>query len=572
MPPELKAGRAPSFASDVYAFGIVAAEVLSGCDGNNDQQVLARNIGTLPPRVRKVILDCAQAEPELRFRDAGEMLAAWLRATTPRSNTFSRLGFLYTAAAGMAGFIAARELGYFESGADKPTIAVLPFRAGSRDLEPLADGLADYLIANLARTRQVRVISRSSSFLYKERPGDVLGFAQRLAADFLVTAQLWSEQRQYRLTAQLIRSQDGSQVWRESFASDANAIYGLQQKISAALHQQFRTGYSRPWRPAPDPKAHELYVTGRYLWNKRDPESLTRALDCFRAAVAIHPQYADAWAGISTSYQLLASSRIPLAEAAARAREAANRALELDDQLAEAHLCAATLSQRFEWRWDDAIRSFRRAIELEPGNERAHHWYAGLLSDLGFADAAMEEIELAHRLSPLSFPVETAAVMYLYVARRYDEAIARAMRVIAVEPGYFRIYPFLAACELEKRRSREAMEHYERGYSLAPADPYLPAHLAYACFRMGQRARAEQLIHDLLNRKVAPPPFYLAFAYCGNHAVDEALRWLQRGYKEHDPSMSMVKVYPAIDPVRHEPKYRDLLTKMGFDSVSSVRV
>jgi tetratricopeptide (TPR) repeat protein len=392
----------------------------------------------------------------------------------------------------------------------------------------------------------------------------MLAFAQRMGADLLLNAEVSLERHAYQVIAHLYESHGGTQLWRQTFTAERQGAFELQQQIVAAVRRRLQIAFSRPLRNPPDPAAYEAYLTGNYYWNKRDPESLQRALERYEMATHIQPDYAEAWAGVANTYQMLGSTSLTLAEATARAKDAARRALALDNQLAEAHMTAALLSHRFDWNWKVAIQEFQRAIDLEPQNARAHHWYAGTLSDLGYADAAIGEIETAHALDPLSFAVDTAAVMYLGAARRFDEAIAKGRRIIQVEPQYFRVSPFVALAYLGVHDLPHAMEAYERGYQLAPTDPYMQAHMAYACFLEGQTARASKIFDELLQRPVPPPPFYVAMVYCARNDRANALRWLQRGYEDRDPSMTMIKVHPAFDPVRGEPEYLALLKKMNL--------
>jgi eukaryotic-like serine/threonine-protein kinase len=569
MAPELYRGKPPTQASDVFSFGVVAVETLTGrvppfsAESAIDLDAVRRSLRNLSSPIRNVVVRCLATRPEDRFPDAVTLLQEWQRAVTPRSTTYGRRGWMGALLGGAAAIAAAREFGLLHWGQPTHALAVLPFEALSNDLEPLADGLADQLISSLSATPNIRVIARTSSFQYKgKQMSEMLAFVRKLGADLMLNAEVSLERQVYQVVAHLYQSGDGTQIWRQTFTAASQSAFDLRKQIAAAVFHRLQVAFSPPVRNAPDPAAHEAYVTGNYYWNKRDPESLKRALESFETATRIQPDYAEAWAGIASTYQMLGSALIPLPEATNRAKDAARKALALDNQLAAAHMTAALLSHRFDWDWQGAIQGFHRAIDLEPQNARAHHWYAGTLSDLGYADAAIREIETAHLLDPLSFAVDTAAVMYLTAARRFNEAIAKGKRVIAVEPQYFRVYPFLALAYLGVHDLTHAMEAYEKAYQLAPTDPYIQAHMAYACFISGQTARGERIFDDLMRRAVAPPPFYVALVYCGRNDKSNALLWLERAYAERDPSLTMVKVHPALDPLRGEPEYQALLQKM----------
>jgi serine/threonine protein kinase/Tfp pilus assembly protein PilF len=572
MAPELYRGQTATPASDVFSFGVVAVETLTGNilpsaanEVGVDREAVRAALQDIPSRLRDVIVRCLSTSPADRFADGSSLLQEWQNALTSRANTYSRRAWIFAIGGGAAGIVTAREFGLLRFQSSKPMLAVLPFRALSAEVEALADGLADRLITNLSGARSVRVIARSSSFQYKgTQQRDMLAFAQQIGADLLLNAEVSLERQAYQVIAHLYQSRDGRQLWRQTFTAGRQASFELQQQIVAAVLRRLQIAFSPPLRNPPDPAAHEAYLIGNYYWNKRDPESLKRALESFETATRVQPDYAEAWAGVADTYQMLGNTSFTLPEATAHAKDAARRALALDDQLAEAHMTAALISHRFDWDWQAAIREFQRAIDLEPQNARAHHWYAGTLSDLGYADAAIGEIGTAHVLDPLSFAVDTAAVMYLGAARRFDQAIAKGKRVIQVEPQYFRVYPFLALAYLGAHDFPHAMEAYERGYQLAPTDPYMQAHLAYACFLAGETERASKIFDELLRRPIPPPPFYVAIVYCGSNDRANALRWLERAYEDRDPSITMIKVHPALDPVRGEPRYLSLLQKMNL--------
>lgn len=570
MAPELFHGEPATPASDVFSFGVVAVEVLTGAlpaqtaeAAKIDLEPVKRTLRQAPSRIRDIIVRCLAESPDGRFGDAVALQHDWQNATGSASSRYGRRAWMFGVAGGAAGVVAARAFGLLGWRQRVPSLAVLPFHAMSAGLESLADGLADKVISVLSAAKNVLVIARSSSFQYKgAQTSDMMSFGRKLGADLLLTADVSLERGLYQVVTHLYQSVDGKQVWRQTISASAQSAFDLQQQIGMAVSRRLQIGLSPPVHKQPDPAAHEAYLTANYYWNKRDPESLKRALESFQEAIRIDADYPEAWAGLASTYQMLPNSLLPLPEATALAKEAARKALSLDDQLAAPHMVSALLSHRFDWDWQTAIREFQRAIDLEPQNARAHHWYAGTLSDLGYANDAIREIETAHQLDPLSFAVDTAAVMYLGAARRFEEAIDKGKRVIEVEPQYFRIYPFIALAYLGVHDLPHAMEAYERGYQLAPTDPYVQAHLAYACFRTGQNDRGTRLLDELMQRPVPPPPFYVAMVYCGRGDKVNALRWLERGFEERDPSMTMVKVHPALDLVRGEPEYRAILQKM----------
>lgn len=575
MAPELLNSQPPSPASDVFAFGVLAIYLLTGkselvqqhSEGYHPAEVRP-HLRNLPAPVQRLLLRCIAKRPEDRPQDARALAKAWTKANLPAWERYTRAGFFATLAAGAAAMIAGRN-GNAPATGGTPSLAVLPFKSSS-ELEVAADGLAEQIIRALARARNLKMIARASSFQYKGKDLDFAAIAARLAVDLLLTGEVSAEAGMMRIVVRLMRA-DGTAFWSESFEQKASALFQAQQEIAARVARQLQLGYATSTRPAPSPAAYELYLKGRYYWNKRDTENLKRALVCYQQALQIQPDFAEAWAGLADTYHQASGSFIENREAIARATEAADKALALDDRLAEAHLSRAILRQRVDWDWPGAMAGFQKALEMEPGNSRAHHWLAGFLNDLGDSAQAIQEIELARSLDPLSFAVTNASTMFHYLARRYDDAIRIGSGLLAVEPRYILVYPLIAESWFGKGDWRRAMEYHERGNALAADDVILTAYLALGCLRCGQRARGLEAIQRLIHRPVPPPPFFVAMAFCGDHDAANAIHWLERGLAEHDPAMTLVKVHPAMEILRGNPRYQAILHSMHLDAPPQFR-
>lgn len=319
--------------------------------------------------------------------------------------------------------------------------------------------------------------------------------------------------------------------------------------------------------PTPSVEAHDLYLMGRQHASWRTVAGLQRSLKYYHDAIALDPDYALAYAGLADSYNMLAGrAGLPRDETFQNALQAALRALAIDDSVAEAHLSLASLKQRYEWDWPVAEYHFRRAVTLNPGWATAHHWYAGFLSNLGRSDEALEAIGRAQELDPLSLPVNTAFGAILYRARRYDEAIAQLERVRRLEPNYQPSYPLLGQVYERKGRFDGAIDAYRTALQLSQEDPGVLAGLAYSFAAAGNSAEARRALDELLRRAereaVAPSDF--ALVYKGLKEVDEMFYWLERAYQERDPALMLLKVDPANDGFRQDPRFQDLLRRLGL--------
>lgn len=579
MAPELLAGARSSPASDVFAFGVVAIETfsarhpftrehlktmqLSPVDAR--QEVIEGALARVPSRLQRVIRKCLAPLPKDRYRDCTELAAAWRSALMLNlSRRALVIGATVTAASGWA----AKTL-WWPAVQPFSKLGVLPFRPASKADTLLADGFTDHVIAELGRARGLHVTGRYSSFQLRDS-ADYASIGNKLGVELILTGSFRSNGGAFEVTANLIPASTGKPGWTRTFSQARGAQSMIAYDIAAAVFQLSSFAFVPPARKrsGPGPEAYEKYLIGCYHRNKgRDRDTLVEALKNFSDAVGFESDYAEAWAGIAdTSHLLWSNWKEPQTDI--RAREAAERALAIENDLPEGHLALAILHQRLDWNWERAAKGFQRALELAPGSSHAHHWYAGLLSDLGYAEQALRHIELARRLDPLAFRVTSASAMLHYIARKYDDAIRIARTALAVEPKYYSLYPYLAASHLEKGETANAMEAYKKAVALAPDDIYVRAHLAYAFFRTGQPTLAKPIAEKLAGEKT--PPIYMAIIDCGAGEKESALKWLSLGFEEREPSMTLAKVHPALDPIRGENYYHEIISGMRLDSPLTV--
>lgn len=573
MAPEQRHGKPAMRAWDVYSFGIIAVEMLTGQIPKSDalehspeglrklRKLLA---GTSSPWV-DVIIRSLQPLPH-RYPDAPAMAAG-----RDRSVKLQRSRRLILSACGLGGLLlyAGRLWWSNPPLPDGGAVVVLPFLAGNglSGMDYFIDGIADEVIGTLSRTSLIRVVSRHSSFQYKDKTYDLNLISTKLNADLilkgnirqignelLAEVQLWSGSRNHRLWSAVVKvpTEDGYRLPRE-----------IAELVAQRMQRPIDKHLVHGARQSPSPMAYDLYLKGLHFRYNHSSENVLKSLGYFQQAVDAQPDFAEAWASLGDAYQFLAGGLLPIKEASQKARDAAAKALELDKTLALAHQTQGSVSQRLNWDWKTAGAEFRRALELEPSNARIHHVYAGYLSNLGRHDEAIREIGISRMLDPLSVPVNTGQAIYYYFARRYDDVIRQGQRVLELDPEYFRIYSFLAYAHLAKGDVPKAMEYFEKGPLLAPKDLFLQAHLAYACFHTGKTARGEALLQKLLQNRTLHP-FYVALIYCGAGKRKLAMEWLEKAYAERDPSITLLKVHPLLDSLREEPAFSRLLEKIGL--------
>jgi adenylate cyclase len=459
------------------------------------------------------------------------------------------------------------------------TIAVLPFVDTSphADNEYLAVGLTDELINSLAQVEGLRVAARTSSFAYKATTTPVRQIAEELGVGVVLEGSIRQDGDQLRIHAQLVNAADGYNLWARSYERSPGEIFTVHEDIVGAVMQQLRPG-TRPLAGdlvrgrTDNVEAYYHYLRGRYFWHQRDDpqrreENLRRSLDYFQRALAADPSFALAYAGLADSYASLAG-RMPPDEAYARAKAAALQALKHDETLAEGHVALARILVFHEWDWAGAGTAYRRAIELSPSYATARQWYGMYLLHLGQGDEALREIRLAQRLDPLSISVSSDVGRVLYFTRRYDAAVTQWRSILELDPNSADARLYLGLTYLQKGMFQDARLEFEHWAELKREAP--TALLAYTHAAAGDRAEAQRLLEELLSdaqpRRVPAAAIALIYGQLGDR--DNAFRWLDRAVEERSSFLLFIKVSPRVDPLRSDPRFRELLQRIGVGDAS----
>jgi tetratricopeptide (TPR) repeat protein len=436
--------------------------------------------------------------------------------------------------------------------------------------------MTEELIAQLAQISALKVISRTSVMQYKKARKPLPEIARELDVDAVVEGSVRRAGNRVRITAQLVHAPTDRHLWAKSYERDLSDVLTLQSEVAREIarevkvaltpQEQARLATTRPVNP----RAHELYLKGRFFWNKRTPNDLKKSLEYFQQATAEDPNYALGYAGVADAYSVLGYvgyAVLPPADAFPQAKAAALKALELDPSLAEAHVVLAYVKWEHDWDWAGSEEEFRRAIALNPNYATAHHWYATRLAALGRMDEARAESKRAEELDPLSLIIRgNIAWMHIF-ARRPDDALEQLRPTLEMDPNFASTHWFMALAYLQKGMYPEAVDAAKRNVELMRGyNPGSEATLAYAYALAGNKAEARRLLEALKQtaRQRYVPPDWIAIAYAGLDDRDQAFAWLEKAYQEHSTLLPFLKVYSLFDRLRDDPRFQDLVRRMKF--------
>lgn len=460
-------------------------------------------------------------------------------------------------------------------------LAVLPFEnlTGDPEQDYFSDGLTEEMISQLGELdpAHLAVIARTSVMRYKrsQEPLDQIG--RELGVQYVLEGSVRRDTNNVRISAQLVRAKDQTPVFSRQYDRELKSLLPLQAEIAQEVADeiQLTLGGSRATANAvgttnPSPtaiEAYDLYLRGRYFWNKRNKEGFDQALKSFQQAIAKDPNYAPAYAGMADTYSLMIpfNPQMMPREIMPRAREGALKALQLDEKLAEAHTSLALIAENYDYDWQTAEKEYRRAIELNPSYATAHQWYAECLMWQGRFDEALQESERARQLDPFSLIIAADRGAILYYARKYDAAIEQLKAVLAMDPNFSRARFMISLAYLRKGRLSESLADTDKDLDCSK-DAGACAWLVYAYTVAGQsekaRAAVEQLERLIHLQKISPEVLIPADIAMGQ--TDKAFREIERGYSERANFLTSLKVDPLFDPLRNDPRFKELLFRTGL--------
>ena len=455
-----------------------------------------------------------------------------------------------------------------------PSLAVLPFKLlapnGGED-EHLGLGIADALITRLSNIRQLAMRPTSAVLGYATHGRDAAAAGRELQVGLVLEGSIRRAGERIRATVQLVCVEDGRALWAERFDEQLTDIFRVEDSVAerVALALALRlTGEERERlkrRHTDDADAREFYMKGRYYSNKFTLEGFNKAVESFNRALELDPEYALAYAGMAESYWIAADLYLNPKDALQRAQEASARAAALDETLAEAHTFLAATKMNYDWDWAGAERHFERAIELNPGQALARHWYGWYLTLMGRHDEGISQLHSAKHLDPLSLGINWFLSASLCLAGRYEESVEAARELIKLEPNFWAGHWALAIAHAYKGEYAEAFKSYAEAEAL-DASPMIRAAHAHALAVSGDSGGAQALLAELKRREADTyvPPYYLALIHLALGEREHALEYLEKAYRERDGSLPLVKVDRRLDALRPDPRLQDLIKRLDL--------
>jgi TolB-like protein/Flp pilus assembly protein TadD len=457
------------------------------------------------------------------------------------------------------------------------SIAVLPFENLSRDPDNayFTEGIQDEILARLAKIADLKVISRTSTQRYKSSPDDLPQIAKRLGVSNILEGSVQKTADRVRVTVQLLNAATDAHLWGETYDRKLTDVFAAESDIAKAIADTLRAKLTSSEqnalaaRPTENTEAHQLYLRGRYFWNKRTGADFKRAIGYFNQAIDKDPNYALAYAGLADAYVLLpAYAEASPKDSLPQAKAAARKALELDGTLGEAHATLGNALVAYDLNLAEANREFRRAIELNPNYATAHQWYAesGLVP-LGQFDEAIAEARRALELDPLSLVINADVGTTLTSARRYDQAIEQLRKTVEMDPGFYYAHWTLGDALELMGRNEEAIAEYKKAIALND-DPLPPALLGHLYAKIGRKDEALAILKQLRELRESSKqryvsPYNLALIHIGLGQKEEAIQLLEETYEERDGyNIAFLKVEPMLDPLRGDPRFEALVHKV----------
>jgi serine/threonine protein kinase/tetratricopeptide (TPR) repeat protein len=597
MSPEQAEGKPVDQRSDIFSLGVVFYEMATGqrpFTGDTTFSLLSaivkdtpRDVAdvnpSLPHELSRIIERCLVKDPEYRWQSAkdlrNELQALHRERASPmrtKRGTRRSVRRIAIATAVLLAAVTALDRYWFSrrpGGGAFDSLAVLPFVnvGADQNTEYLSDGITENLINSFSQLPKLRVVPRSRAFHYKGRDVEPETIGRELGVVAVLTGRVLQRGDELNIQVELVDVGRDSQLWGRQYKGTLSEIITVQEAIAkevaerlglrptAAEQQRLTKRYTSV------PEAHELYLKGRYLWNRRTRETVQRAAQYFQEALDKDPGYALAWAGLADCYGVYSVYGVLSSkESVPRAKEAATKALEADDTLAEAH-ASLGYADSYAWDWSGADREFRRAIELDPSYPTAHHWRGtNFLEVMGRLNDAMTELRRAQELDPLSLVIAAVVARDLIFARQYDRAEVELRKALEMDSRFALAHAYLGLAYEQQGRIEQAVAQFHEWQTLSGDEPAATAALGHAYAMSGRRTDAQKALFRLQDlakdRYVAP--YDIAVVYLGLGDKAKAMDWLDRAYDDHSAWLIWVKLDPRFDGIRPAPHYHDLLRGM----------
>jgi len=496
--------------------------------------------------------------------------------TEPRS----RMGWLKWAVPAVLAAVSIAIIVYFTRATPSiNSIAILPFVNDTKDpnAEYLSDGITESIINSLSQLPNLRVMSRNAAFRFKSSNADPVDAGRHLNVGAVLTGRLVARDNRLVIKTELIKVSDGSQIWGEEYNSSVTDILSVQDEVSRKISESLRVRLSGEdeerlaRRYSKDAEAYQLYLKGRYFWNKRNEEGFRNGIEFFKRAEEKDPTFALAFSGLADSYALLCDIGVakPIEEMP-KAKAAAQKAVDADPTLAEAYTSRAFVRLSFDWDWLGAESDFQQALKLNPKYPTAHQWYASYLMQMGKFNRAKAEIEEAHNLDPLSPIITANHGLYSYYEKKYDDAIAIYKQGLKSDPDFWVARHYLALAYVQKGMHNEAIGELRSLIKAPPAGPIsdkviesemeASSSLGFAYGMAGRTAEAQDILRKLrsLSERRYISGIYFAIVYAGLKDNDRVIHYLNEAFQSRQPGLVLIRIDPTFDGLRNDERFKEL--------------
>ncbi len=615
MSPQQARGEVVDHRTDLWSLGVVLYEMLTQRQpfaGDSSYALLhaiqyeeplsVTSLRTqIPESVDGLVRRLMQKEPESRFADANELMAhlrsIQMGAPLRKASSFQsgeRTRFIHDAT-NKSELIEPTRVSDSEAAWGKQaitpsistpsrrrsprraisTLAVLPLANASADpsMEYLSDGITESIINALSELPKLRVMARSVVFRYKGQDVDPLQTGRALGVRAVLTGRVLKLDDQLIVGAELVDVADGSQLWGEHYNRKFADIFEVQEGIAHEITRKLQLRLSGDQkkrltkRYTDNIEAYQLYLQGRYYWSRRTSEGIKGGIHYFQQAIAIDPNYALAYSGLADCYIMSGFyDYLPPGEAFPQGKTAALKALEIDDQLAEAHISLAAIRTFYEWDWLDAERDFKQGLKLSSNSVKAHHWYACSLTSQGRLEEGIKEMQRAQELEPLSLIINRDLGRHHYFLHQYDQAIDKCRKTLEMDPNFFFAHFYLGPAYEQKGMFEEAIKELQKAIALSENSTYMTALLGHVYAVSGRKDKALEVLEELKERSKREyvSAFYFVVIHLGLDEKDQAFEWLERAYRERSTYLIWLKVDPIFDGLRSDPRFTELIRRIGL--------